>query len=82
MVSMDIEERGSVGQHGGIKASGLHHKRKEMPLKPLIETNPYLQDSKVRLHLLAWAVLTSSRIELCHTMRPPSTIRRGVKRSQ
>ena len=41
-----------------------------MPLKPLVETNPYLKDPKVRVQLLAWAVSTSTSIETIHTIDP------------
>ncbi len=39
-----------------------------MPLKPLVETNPYLKDPKVRVQLLAWAVSTSTIIETIHAV--------------
>lgn len=39
-----------------------------MPLKPLVETNPYLKDPKVRAQLLAWAVSASTSIETIHTI--------------
>ncbi len=45
-----------------------------MPLKPLVETNPYLKDPKVRLQLLAWAVSTSTSIETIHAVEPRSYI--------
>jgi hypothetical protein len=45
-----------------------------MPSKPLVETNPYLKDSKVRAQLLAWAVSTSTSIETIHAIEPRAYI--------
>ncbi len=45
-----------------------------MPLRPLVETNPYLKDPKVRVQLLAWAVSTSTSIETIHAVEPRAYI--------
>ena len=45
-----------------------------MPLKPLIETNPYLKDPELRAQLLAWAVSTSTSIETIHAIEPRAYI--------
>ena len=45
-----------------------------MPLKPLVETNPYLKDAEVRAQLLAWAVSTSTSIETIHAIDPRAYI--------
>lgn len=48
--------------------------KRDMPLKPLIDTNPYLKDPEVRLQLLAWAVSTSTSIETIHVIEPRAYI--------
>lgn len=45
-----------------------------MPLKPLVETNPYLKDAEVRAQLLALAVSTSTSIETIHAVDPRASI--------
>jgi hypothetical protein len=49
-----------------------------MRLKPLVETNPYLKNPEVRAQLLAWAVLTSTRIETIHAIDPGARIQADV----
>ena len=45
-----------------------------MPVKPLVETNPYLKDPEVRAQLLAWAVSTSTSIETIRVIDPRAHI--------
>ena len=44
--------------------------KRDVPLKPLVETNPYLKNSEVRAQLLAEAVSTSTSIETIHAIDP------------
>ena len=48
--------------------------KRDVPLKPLVETNPYLKDAEVRTQLLAWAVSTSTSIETIHAIDPRACI--------
>jgi hypothetical protein len=45
-----------------------------MPVRPLVETNPYLKDPGVRAQLLALAVSTSTSIETIHAIDPRDSI--------
>ena len=48
--------------------------KRDVPLKPLVETNPYLKDPEVRAQLLAWAVSTSTSIETIRAIDPRARI--------
>ena len=48
--------------------------KRDVPFKPLVETNPYLKDFELRAQLLAWAVSTSTSIETIHTIDPRAHI--------
>ena len=48
--------------------------KRDVPLKSLVETNPYLKNQEVRAQLLAWAVSTSTSIETIHAIDPRAYI--------